>query len=56
MPSCDELRGLTAGPQILQRHLLDQEERPSTELLDQPPNGGLDVLDEIAAVISGLPL
>jgi hypothetical protein len=44
-------RELTAREDVLQRHVLDQEERPGAELINQAPHGRLDVLDDVAEMV-----
>jgi hypothetical protein len=46
-----ELRRLTARAHVLERHLLDQEERPGAELVDEAPHGRLDVVDDVGAMV-----
>ena len=43
----DELSGLTSRENVLQRHVLDEEERPGAELVDQAIHGRLDVVDDV---------
>jgi len=48
----NELRRLTARADVHHRDvLLDEEERPGTELIDQPAHGRLDALDDIGAKV-----
>src|ERR671922_239730 len=47
----NELRRLTAREDVLQRHALDEEERPGAELIDQAAHGRLDVLDEVGVMV-----
>lgn len=47
----NELRRLTARADVHQRDVLDEEERPGTELIDQPAHGRLDALDDIGATV-----
>jgi hypothetical protein len=47
----DELGRLTAREDIFQRDVLDQEERPGAELVDQAIHGRLDVVDDVGAMV-----
>ena len=46
-----ELRRLTARDDVFQRHVLDAEERPGAELVDQALDGRLDVVDDVGVVV-----
>ena len=47
----NELRRLTAREDVLQRHVLDEEERPGAELIGQAAHGRLDVLDDVGGMV-----
>jgi hypothetical protein len=47
----DELARLTPRGDVFERDVLDEEERPGTELLRQAGNAGLDVLDDVGVVV-----
>src|SRR3954452_5721915 len=47
----NELRRLTARADVLERHVLDEEERPGAELADQAAHGRLDVLDDVGPMV-----
>ena len=47
----DELGRLTAREDVFQRHVLDEEERTSAELVDQAIHGRLDVVDDVGAMV-----
>ena len=43
--------GLAAREDVLERHALDEEERPGPEPLDQELHRRLDVLDDVGVVV-----
>ena len=47
----NELRRFTARADVLQRHVLDEEERPGAQLIDQAAHGRLDVLDDVGGMV-----
>jgi len=51
-----QLRRLATREDVFQGHVLDEEERPGAELLDQPLDRGLDALDRVATVVRGAEL
>src|SRR5262245_6560064 len=47
----EELRRLTPRGDVFERHVLDEEERPGSELLRQALDGRLDALDHVGVVV-----
>ena len=50
----DELRRLTPRGDVFERYVLDEEERPGSELSRQALNGRLDVLDDVGVVVCSI--
>jgi hypothetical protein len=50
----DELRRLTPRGDVFERYVVDEEERPGSELLRQALNRRLDVLDDVGVVVCSL--
>jgi len=50
----NELGRLTAREDVLERHVLKEEERRGAELVDKSAHGRVDVLDDVGGMV-GLP-